>query len=158
MALPGTKPVADRSQVRRTNKPTEGSEWVEVADLPFNGPALGDRELSAEYAADKPGPGICVDWPAGTLDWWEAVRTMPHAARWSRAEWRIARDAAEVHARFVEGWKGCATGSELRQREKQLGMSADARRDLRIRYVKPPETDTAPLPSNVSRLDDFREL
>jgi hypothetical protein len=64
--------------------------------------------------------------------------------------------AAEAHARFVEGWRGCASGAELRAREKLLGMTRDARRDLRIRYVPAPDPD-APLPANVIR-GDFGEL
>jgi hypothetical protein len=162
VGLPGTKPVADRSQVRRTNKPTEGAEWRQVEDVPHDGPALGPRARSAEYAQDKPaelGGTPMVDWPQATLDWWEDVRTMPHAALWSPAEWRTARAAAETHARFVEGWKGCATGAELRQREKLLGMTYDALRDQRIRYVPAKTKDEAgDLPDNVAKLDDFRDL
>jgi hypothetical protein len=157
MAVPGTKPKEDRSQVRYRGKPAEGGEWTEVPDVEHDGPPLGDRPESSSLAGERP-LGVRADaWPQETLDWWEDVRTMPHAARWSRAEWRTAKTAAESHARFVEGWKGCASGSELRQREKQLGMTADARRDLRIRYV-PAASEQPELPSNVSRLDDFREL
>jgi hypothetical protein len=158
VALPGTKPTADRSQVRRTNKPTEGTEWTEVVNLEHNGPPLGDRPTAGVLAGERP-LGVSGDvWPAATLDWWDDVRTMPHAALWTRADWRIARTAAEAHARFVEGWKGCASGSELRQREKQLGMTADARRDLRIKYVPAPTSDAGKLPDNVRKLDDFRDL
>jgi hypothetical protein len=157
MAIVGRKPVEDRTQIRHRNPAAEGTEWRDVVDIPFDGPPLGERPRSAEYAADKPGSGIAVDWPQATLDWWEDVRTMPHAKLWSPAEWRTAHAAAETHARFIEGWKGCATGSELRQREKQLGMTHDARRDLRIRYVPRP-TDPDTLPANVAVLDDFRDL
>lgn len=157
MALPGTKPNPDRSQVRRRNAPEPGAEWTEVPNVEHDGPPLGERPDSSALAGERPLGVLAQRWPQETLDWWEDVRTMPHAARWSRAEWRTAKTAAEAHARFVEGWKGCASGSELRQREKQLGMTADARRDLRIRYVDPPK-DAAELPANVSRLDDFREL
>lgn len=158
MGLPGTKPVADRTQVRRTNKAEPGAEWREVVDVPHDGPELPTRARSAAYAEDKPGSGLCVDWPDETLAWWEDVRTMPHAALWTPAEWRTAYAAAETHARFVEGWKGCATGAELRQREKQLGMTYDARRDLRIKYVAVPKDDAGQLPDNVAKLDDFRDL
>ena len=58
----------------------------------------------------------------------------------------------ETHARFVEG----ANGTELRIREKQLGVTMDARRDLRIRYVEPrPEQTRA---AGVTNLDDYRDL
>lgn len=158
MALPGTKPVADRSQVRRTNKPTPGTEWVEVDNVPFDGPPLPTRDVSGVSVTDAgviPGSG----WPESTLTWWEAVRTMPHAARWTPAEWATAVSGAEAHARFAEAWRGCATGAELRAREKALGMTADARRDLRIRYVPPKEAPPAnATPASVARLDDYRGL
>ena len=158
MAIAGAKPKEDRSQIRHRNPQAAGTEWREVPDVPFNGPALGERARSAEYADDKPGAGMCVDWPPATLRWWEAVRTMPHAKLWNRSEWEAARAAAETHARFVEGWKGCATGAELRQREKQLGMTHDARRDLRIRYVAPPDAAPTGNDATVVQLDDFRDL
>lgn len=159
MAVAGAKPKEDRSQIRHRVPPAAGTEWREVPDVEHNGPKLPTRARSAEYADDKPGLGLlCVDWPAETLAWWEDVRTMPHAALWTRAEWRTAFAAAETHARFVEGWKGCATGAELRQREKQLGMTYDARRDLRIKYVAAPKDEAGELPDNVAKLDDFRDL
>lgn len=162
MAIAGAKPKEDRSQIRHRNPIAEGTEWRDVVAVPFDGPELGDR----------PQPGVSLDrpryvpddagWPEATERWWEAVRTMPHAILWDLAEWETARAAAEAHARFVEGWKGCASGSELRQREKQLGMTHDARRDLRIRYIpvktKPAAGTGDALPANVARLDDFRDL
>ncbi|MEV2236688.1 hypothetical protein [Micromonospora sp. NPDC049891] len=65
-------------------------------------------------------------------------------------------DTAEVHARFVEG--GSAT--ELRIREKLLGTTLDARRDLRIRYVdpKPAASPAGAAGAGVTKLDDYRSL
>ena len=157
MPIAGRKPIEDRSQARNRMPPAVGAEWVEVVDLPHDGPKLPPRD-DPEYGEGKP-PALMGQgraWPKSTLAWWEAVRTMPHAARWSEAEWATAIGAAETHARFAEGWKGCASGAELRQREKLLGMTADARRDLRIRYVPAPDPD-APLPANVTR-GNFGEL
>lgn len=151
MPVTGPKPIEDRSQARNRMPPAQGTEWVEVVDLPHDGPKLGDRPESPGILSDRP-LGMPCAWPAATLEWWEAVRTMPHAALWSRAEWATAMSAAEAHARFVEGWKGCSSGAEVRQREKLLGMTADARRDLRIRYVPAPDLD-AELPANVTRVD-----
>lgn len=160
MPVPGTKPTADRSQVRRRNAPLPGTEWTDVEDVPHDGPKLGTRPAPAVAGLDGPPIGVDITrWPEATLEWWEAVRTMPHAALWSRAEWATARSAAETHARFVEGWKGCASGAELRQREKLLGMSADALRDLRIRYVEPKNAPAAGGPSaEVVSLDAYRGL
>jgi hypothetical protein len=148
MPVAGRKPVEDRTQVRHRNGITEGTEWREVVDLPYeDGPPLGDRPASN---SDSRPFDIDTDrWPTATLEWWDAVRTMPHCRLWNRADWMIAAAAAEAHARFVEGWKGCASGAELRQREKQLGMTHDFRRDLRIRYVPAPDPDAAQLPANV---------
>ncbi len=160
MAIAGAKPKEDRSQIRHRIPPAEGTEWREVPNVEHDGPALGPRPVDLATGAERPWHiPLDAGWPAATEDWWEAVRTMPHAKLWTRAEWRIARDAAEVHARFVEGWKGCSSGSELRQREKQLGMSHDARRDLRIRYVEPKaKPDPAALPDNVTSINALRDL
>jgi len=159
VGLPGTKPVADRSQVRRTNKPTQGAEWLEVPDVPFaGGPDLPARGEESATSRERPLGTPALAWPETTVRWWDAVRTMPHAATWTPADWQTAFAAAEAHARFVEGWKGCASGAELRQREKQLGMTRDARRDLRILYVPPKPKGDADLPANVAVLDDFRDL
>jgi len=117
-------------------------DWTLVPDAPFvGGPALGYRRPA---------------WPAATRRWWSVVSTMPHCSLWSRADWQFALDTAEVHARFVAG--GGAT--ELRIREKLLGVTLDARRDLRIRYVQAAEgvAGDAEAPANVLNLDDFRDL
>lgn len=158
MPVAGAKPREDRSTIRHRVPPAAGTEWSEVEDKPFDGPALGPRR-SDERAGDGRPLGVDAStWPEGTLEWWDAVRTMPHCVLWRRADWHIARSAAETHARFLEGWKGCATGAELRQREKQLGMYADARRDLRIRYVEPKSKTAVELPADVPNLDDYRGL
>lgn len=159
MGLAGAKPKADRSQVRHRNPV---AEWTEVENVPYDGPPLPARrdELSAvdEVIMSVRNEVRIVDngWPTPTLRWWEAVRTMPHAALWSATDWQFAFLTAEVHARFIEGWKGY-TGAELRQRERFMGVYYDARRDLRIRYVEPkPKTEETP--AGVARLDDYRGL
>jgi hypothetical protein len=159
VGLPGTKPVEDRSQVRRRNAPTPGTEWTDVENVLFDGPRLGDRPESSGTAIDRPLGVDAERWPQATLDWWEDVRRMPHAALWSAADWRFARGCAEAHARFVEGWKGCASGAEIRMRETRLGMTMDSRRDLRIRYVEPkPKDEPEALPAGVISMDSYRGL
>lgn len=161
MAMVGAKPKEDRSQIRHRNPVAVGAEWVDVEDLPFNGPPLGDRPASSTLAPERPGgeDADLAGWPWATERWWEAVRTMPHAKLWTVAEWETARAAAETHARFIEGWKGCASGAELRQREKALGMTRDSRRDLRIRYVEPKAApDPNATPAGVTNLADYRDL
>ncbi len=67
-------------------------------------------------------------------------------------------DTAIVAAAFHSG--SVAAAAELRQREKILGTTLDARRDLRIRYVDPgapAETeDQGEEAPSVASLDDYR--
>jgi hypothetical protein len=155
MGVAGAKPKEDRSQIRHRNPPAH--DWTEVADVPFDGPPLPPREtvysLDNPFAGGEDAPG--GEWPRRTREWWEAIRQMPHAKLWSSADWQFAFDVAEIHARFTQGWKGY-NGAELRMREKLLGNTMDARRDLRIRYIPKPEENV--LPANVTRMADFRDL
>jgi len=154
MPVAGAKPKADRSQIRHRNTPVH--EWTEVDDVPFTGaPPLRDRETQVSWADAGTVPGS--GWPQATLDWWADVSTMPHAKLWRRADWRFAQDTAEIHARTMEAWRGY-TGAELRAREKVLGLTADARRDLRIRYVEPKVDDGTEPAAGVVQLADYRDL
>jgi hypothetical protein len=158
MAVAGAKPKEDRSQVRHRNPQAEGTEWREVDDVPFEGaPPLPPRD-NPEYAEGKLPAlmGQSSGWPKSTERWWKVVSAMPHCATWHPADWQYAIDTAEAHARFAEGWRGCASGAELRMRERRLGLTHDDRRDLRIRYVPPKDPD-APLPENVIAVN-FGEL
>lgn len=159
MAVPGAVPKEDRTQVRHRN-PVH--QFTEVEDIPFEGaPALPPRAASNDgvsWANVGVIPGI--DWPEATQAWWRVISRMPHCTLWADSDWQFAFLTAEVHARTCEGWKGY-TGPELRQREKLLGVYADARLSLRIRYVPPkdkPAGDDDELPAGVTRLDDFRSL
>jgi len=156
MGLTGPKPNADRSQVR-----FKGSvaEWTEVEDVPFaDPPVLPKRETSVNYAEAGLVPG---GWPESTQRWWGVVCRMPHCVLWSDADWEFAFATAETHARFAEGWRG-ATGAELRQREKLMGVYHDARRDLRIRYVEPrsktKSAATGTEGASVTSLSSYRNL
>lgn len=154
MPVPGAKPKADRSQI--THRVPAVHDWTEVEDVPFTGaPALRDRQTGG-VSVMVVGAANSEGWPAATLKWWGAISKMPHAKLWGDSEWVFAMDTAEIHARTVEGWRGY-TGSNLTAREKQLGVTADFRRDLRIKYVpkKAPEPE---LPADVKRLDDYRAL
>lgn len=156
MPLPGAKPKTDRSQVRHRNEPAH--EWTEVENVPFAGaPKLRDRATGG-ISVMAVGAENSSDWPEATLEWWRDVSTMPHAKLWDAGEWRFAMDSAEIHARTMEGWRGY-TGPTLLAREKVLGMTADFRRDLRIRYVEPkPKTDESAVPADVVQLDSYRAL
>jgi hypothetical protein len=58
---------------------------------------------------------------------------MPHCVLWYPSDWQFALDTAMVHASAAHG--SVSAMGELRQREKIMGTTVDARRDLRIRYV-----------------------
>lgn len=92
-------------------------------------------------------------WPAETRRWWLAVSRMPHCVIWTDADWQFAIDTACVAAAFHAG--DARVAGELRQREKVLGTTTDARRDLRIRYVTPEAPEEAP---GVAVMDRYRRL
>jgi hypothetical protein len=147
MAVAGRKLKPEEERRNRT-APTH--EWTEVERIPYE----GDVPLLPQRWGLDPIEGVKVrlQWPARTRQWWRVISSMPHCVLWDEADWSYALDVAEVHARFVEG----ANGTELRIREKLLGNTMDARRDLRIRYVDPrPEQTRA---AGVTNLDDYRDL
>ncbi len=147
MPVAGRKP---KPEEERRNRMPAAHDWTEVERVPYEGdvPLLPQRwELDPEE-----GVKVRLQWPARTRAWWRVISSMPHCVLWTESDWQYALDVAEVHARFVEG----SNGTELRIREKQLGVTMDARRDLRIRYVeaRPEQTRTA----GVTSLDDYRNL
>lgn len=116
--MPRTAPKPD-AQRRRTNAPT--FEWNEFPDVPFVGaPPLGVMANGGE-------------WPDCVRDWWEAISTMPHCAMWERSDWSFAHLTAPVVLATATGSANAA--SELRQRERIMGVTVDGRMYLRIRYV-----------------------
>jgi hypothetical protein len=113
MALSGRKPKPDGLK-RNRMPPTH--EWTLIPDVAFeDAPPLGAVGGKA------------------TKRWWEVISRMPHCVLWTESDWQFAIDTARVHAKFIAGKPGTAT--ELRNREKLLGVTMDSRRDLRIRYV-----------------------
>lgn len=147
MAMAGRKP-ADRPTVTR-HKPTV--DWTEVVNVPYTGPK---PELPTSRMVMNP-KGELQEFPIEprTREWWEAISTMPHCVLWHQSDWQFAIDTAMVHADACHG-KTTAMG-ELRQREKIMGTTVDARRDLRIRYIEP-EAE-APTIVPVASLDDRRQ-
>lgn len=158
MPLSGPLPKEDRTQVRHRNPVHAFTEYERV---PFEGaPELPPRASSNDTGAWATAgviPG--VDWPQATMSWWRTISRMPHCTAWEDTDWQFAFLTAEVHARTCEGWKGY-NGSELRQRERLMGVYYEARLALRIRYVDPKgaPSDGDELPAGVTRLDDFRSL
>lgn len=111
----GRKPKEPEARVNRM-PPTH--EWVEVPHVPYKG-----KRPRMPYSN------------AMTRAWWDAVSKMPHCALWEPADWQFALDTAAIHAQFAEG--DMKVAGELRIREKVMGTTLDARRDLRIRYIDP---------------------
>lgn len=153
----GRKPKEDRSQVRHR---IAVLDFDDIPDVPFDGP-----ELPRRYRYEGGVERECA-WPTPTIRWWAKIRTMPHAKRWTPTDWEFAFTTAEGHARFMEG-KGSLT--EIRARERRMGTTWEALRDMRIRYVAPSEATkreeeaaeqarpAAPVAS-VTRMDEFREM
>ena len=135
MAIAGRKPKDDDRKVN-PNPPTH--EWVEVEDVPF----LGDR------------PKARPEWPQDTKRWWTAVSTMAHCIRWTATEWESALVAGRLHAAVVNGDLGRA--AELRIREKAMGTTAEALRDLRIRYVSTKKDVEPTEPKGMANFDEER--
>lgn len=107
-------------------------EWTEVPNVPYRGRR----------------PRLPEDTPQATREWWDDVTRLPHCALWHKGDWRYALDTARVHGAFVSG--DMTRAAEVRLRERHMGTTTDALRDLRIRYVEPqqdvkPATDTEPV-------------
>lgn len=147
MAVVGRKPKP--AEERRNRTPAQ-HDWTEVENVPYEGevPLLPQR-----WGIDpEEGVKVRLQWPARTRQWWRVISSMPHCVLWTEADWHFALDVAEVHARFIEG----SNGTELRIREKLLGVTMDARRDLRIKYVEPqPEHLATVTPIGIERYADL---
>mgnify|MGYP006863214328 CR=1 FL=1 len=127
MVMRGTKP-SDRPTVTR-HKPT--IDWVDVENIPYDGPRPELPET--REIINKAGESTMFAMPEQTVTWWQSVTTMPHCALWSPSDWSFCLDTALIHAQAVTGVVSAM--AELRQREKIIGTTVDARRDLRIRYI-----------------------
>ncbi len=149
MPISGAKP-SGRPTVNR-NKPTH--EWITVDPSPYDGPRPELPETRQVMV--KNGEVVEVPIEQRTIEWWEAVSTMPHCRLWSKSDWAFALDTAMVHASSVYG--SVTASAELRQREKIIGTTLDARRDLRIRYDADEfVATTAQNPAPVADLSDRR--
>lgn len=146
----GPKPKADGTTVHRNPLV---HDWVEVTDEPYAGKKPG---LPSKLQYVDKGAVFEVKIPSRTRAWWKRVSAMPHCVLWTETDWQFALDTAMVHAAFVLG--DTVRAGELRVREKQMGTTLDARRDLRIRYVseKPAETTAVQADPQVTSFEDER--
>jgi hypothetical protein len=145
MALPGRKPN-DRSVNRTPSK----IDWTDVENVPYEGP-VPELPLSRTYINPK-GEVQEVPIEKRTRDWFEAITKMPHCVLWHPSDWQFCLDTAMVHASASHG--SVTAMAELRQREKIMGTTVEARRDLRIRYVDPQVLEAVPTP--ITQIDDRR--
>lgn len=121
MARPG--PAGKAAKHGRTN-----TDWVEVPDVPYAGPS-----------PDLPKLPKGKKWNDIVVQWWEQVRAMPHCDLWTATDWQFAVETALMKDQFWreygDGKMMSTTATEIRRREGLLGTTAEARRQLRIRYV-----------------------
>jgi hypothetical protein len=120
MPVTGRKPQAETLSRRRAR-----FDWTEVPDEPFT--------AAPRLPRTRPDG---TPWPEHIRRKWRAWSRMPHCVLWQPSDWDFALDTLEVAARFSEGGSA-AYATELRARERVLGTTADARRDLRVQYVAP---------------------
>lgn len=118
MALPGFPP-SDHS-INRNPK----AEWVDVPDAPYT---EGTRRSLPD---GRP-------WNILTVNWWKAVRVLPHAVLWNETDWISVVDLAILKDKFYAGQASASEVVEIRQREARIGMTLEDRRKMRLRYVKP---------------------
>lgn len=148
MPITGAKP-SGRPTVTR-HQPTH--DWTTVPNEPYTGPRP-ELPLTRQVMV-KNGELTIVPIEDRTRQWWDAVTSMPHCRLWIESDWAFALDTAMVHAASVYG--SVTAASELRQREKILGTTVDARRDLRIRYTEPEQETPLTVVAPVAQLDGRR--
>lgn len=135
MAVPGPKPSADDAKRYRGGLT---HDWVTVEDTPFDGDVPVTLPAT-RMLADKEG-AYRARITKQAKEWWATVSSMPHCRLWTESDWLFALETALIADNFYRsGDMGAAR--ELRARAKVLGTTADARRDLRIRYVSPDDRD-----------------
>jgi hypothetical protein len=119
--------MAHRGPAAKTVKHgrTPNADWTEVVDTPYTGPSPELPKLSHRRR-----------WNEMVVQWWEQVRTMPHCVLWRNTDWMFAIETAlQKHDYYADDDRKTTAATEIRRREAQLGTTAEARRQLRIRYV-----------------------
>lgn len=142
-------------------KPTDGPkhhrnpamvEWTEVEDVPFTG--VVPVEIPDERMVGSNTGPITVEVTDFARDWWATVSSMPHCILWADSDWQFALASFWVADTAFRGSIGAA--GELRTREKWMGCTWEARRDLRIRYVPQGSLSAVVKPSAVAAIDGRR--
>lgn len=129
MAIPGRKP--NENAVNRNASRVETREYPNV---PFEGP--WPVELPSHRTIITKDGQIQVPLQAATRRWWDEVKRLPHAVDWDESTWGSYCDVA---VNVVDA-ENCGIATAVAQRrawEKEIGKTAEQRRDLRIVYVAP---------------------
>lgn len=121
MAAPGPTPKDDSTR----------TEWIDVEEKPYAGkvPISMPRARSMFLAGEI----IERDYLAETARWFKTVCSVPHATLWGPGDWALVESTLPVVDNAFLGVTSAA--AELRRREDLLGLTIEARRKLRIRYV-----------------------
>lgn len=141
--IPGSTPKPER-QNQRERAP--GIDYIDVPDVPYKG---------------APPLPTDTDWLIPTQNWWGRISRMPHCVLWTDGDWEFALTTARMFDKFILGVNSMAPS--LMRRERAMGVTHEARRDMRIRYVDPnalpaTEEDDEREPDNVSALNDYRRM
>lgn len=138
-------PVAGRKPKEgpKRNRMPSAHDWLEVDDKPFSGKVPVDLPATRTVITKADVYELPLD--DLTVSWWKTLCKMPHCSLWTPTDWQFALMSAIVADDAFRGTAGAM--AELRQREKILGTTMDARRDLRIRYVD----DATPAPAAAGR-------
>ncbi len=119
MAVTGAAPKA----AKLGHSPT--LDWTEVVDEPYEPgrtrelPKLGRRK-----------------WNDLVVAWWAQVRIMPHCSLWTETDWIFAQETGMMkHEYLADDRRKTTEATEIRRREDMMGVTLEARRKLRIRYV-----------------------
>jgi hypothetical protein len=139
MAIRGRRPAG---QGVSNNRHAPAHRWTDVPAEPFTGgPKLPPRRANGQ------------PWSAAMRQRWAAWSSMPHCALWGPADWEFAFDTLEIAARFYDTGRA-SWSTELRNRERVMGATFDARQGMRIRYIEP----LAIARSGVVAIDQYRDL
>lgn len=141
--------MAHRGPIGKTVKHgrTPNAEWTDVVDVAYTGPSPDLPRLPGRRK-----------WNELVVQWWEQVRAMPHCVLWRNTDWMFAIETAmQKHDYYADDERKTTAAAEIRRREAMLGTTAEARRQLRIRYVPSDEgaveLDDVDLPVEVVEQD-----
>lgn len=122
---------------QRRNTPT--FSWTEVPNVPYTKVPPVKPPSRRAIVVDEVTRQVAL--LTATRAWWRVISQMPHCQLWSPSDWLFAAETAVIVDDFYRGDTRLAP--EMRQRERAMGTTVDARAAMRIRYVDP---DRAPQP------------